>query len=341
MDTEALLRAFLRQNPAAGAADLTLCLWQKHFGDAAGDSAEACGKDAAAPLKLTRRLIRVPADFAGLSENVMKRLAQCAAETADRDKAAYARELETLETFCQTGYPGVAGYLLAYRAAGCPKPAHTEGFLQQSAPCRIVPREVVLYRELFARVQAMLQKGAPVTVAIDGNSGSGKSTLAEVLHAAFGGNLIHMDDFFLQKAQRTPERYAEPGGNVDYERFSGEVAAGLASRETFTYRKFDCSRMALGETVTVQPKNLTIVEGSYSMHPKIPLRRDLSVFLGIDPVTQYRRILRRNGEGMAKRFLETWIPLENAYFKSCDVPRRCDFVYDNALHKEENDHAAL
>ena len=32
-----------------------------------------------------------------------------------------------------------------------------------------------------------------------------------------------MDDYFLQPYQRTEERLAEPGGNVDYERFKEEI----------------------------------------------------------------------------------------------------------------------
>ncbi|MEG2389188.1 MAG: shikimate kinase, partial [Clostridia bacterium] len=43
-------------------------------------------------------------------------------------------------------------------------------------------------------------------IAIDGMCGSGKSTLGQRLAEALGGNLLHMDDFFLTAAQRTPER---------------------------------------------------------------------------------------------------------------------------------------
>ena len=56
-----------------------------------------------------------------------------------------------------------------------------------------------------------------------------------------------MDDFFLRPEQRTPERYAEPGGNVDRERFLAEVLIPLRAGETVQYRRFDCS------TFTVLP----------------------------------------------------------------------------------------
>ena len=43
------------------------------------------------------------------------------------------------------------------------------------------------------------------------------------IKAYFDCHIFHMDDFYLQKYQRTQERYNEPGGNVDRERFKKEV----------------------------------------------------------------------------------------------------------------------
>ena len=62
-----------------------------------------------------------------------------------------------------------------------------------------------------------------VMVAIDGPCASGKSTLGAALAQKLGCPLFHMDDFFLPPAQKTPQRLAEPGGNVDAERFFAEV----------------------------------------------------------------------------------------------------------------------
>ena len=79
-----------------------------------------------------------------------------------------------------------------------------------------------------------------VIVAIDGKCTSGKTTLASKLAEIYDCNVFHMDDFFLRPEQRTPERFAEIGGNVDYERFREEVLLPLKSGKAFSYRPFDC-----------------------------------------------------------------------------------------------------
>ena len=90
----------------------------------------------------------------------------------------------------------------------------------------------------------------PFVVAIDGMSGSGKTTLGHLLQETFPeSNLFHMDDYFLQPHQRTPERLAEVGGNVNYERFKDEILLHLADRNGLTYKKYDCCTQTLSNGI--------------------------------------------------------------------------------------------
>lgn len=41
--------------------------------------------------------------------------------------------------------------------------------------------------------------------------------------------VFHIDDYFLRPEQRTETRLAQPGGNVDYERFAEEILNPLKS----------------------------------------------------------------------------------------------------------------
>ena len=175
------------------------------------------------------------------------------------------------------------------------------------------------------RVRERLANG-PVTVAIDGGSASGKTTLAARWEHLFGATVFHMDDFFLQPSQRTAERLAEIGGNVDRERFAAEVLTPLAERKPVTYRRFDCHTGSLSHPITVTPVSLVVVEGAYATHPALGKYYDLSLFLDVDPVLQQRRILARNTAEEAARFFTRWIPLENRYFEGTDIRSRCTFA---------------
>ena len=83
------------------------------------------------------------------------------------------------------------------------------------------------------KIDGLLAEKDMVIMAIDGKCNSGKTTLASKLAEIYDCNVFHMDDFFLRPEQRTPERFAEVGGNVDYERFWEEVLLPLKSRKAF------------------------------------------------------------------------------------------------------------
>jgi uridine kinase len=163
-----------------------------------------------------------------------------------------------------------------------------------------------------------------VIIGIDGHSGAGKSTLAAALSRRYDCNVFHMDDFFLQPFQRTPERLSEVGGNVDYERFYEEVIVPLKSGRDFSYRVFDCAKSDFGEEVLVKPRRVSIVEGVYSM--RFYEYFDLCVFMEVDEHEQLRRIKSRSPH-LYERFVREWIPKENEYFTAFNVKQKCRFVY--------------
>lgn len=183
------------------------------------------------------------------------------------------------------------------------------------------------YLPLLSKIDSLLQTKRLI-LAIDGGSASGKTTLAGVLEEKYGATIFHMDDFFLRPGQRTKERFATPGGNVDWERFLEEVLIPLQNKEPILYRPFDCSTFTLQAPIAVTPSNLIVVEGAYSMHEKLTEYYDLSVFLDVSQELQKERISKRNSSVMAKRFFEEWIPMEHLYFKEMRVKERCDMVIE-------------
>ena len=178
------------------------------------------------------------------------------------------------------------------------------------------------------RINVILQNKSHIIVAIDGRCAAGKSTFANALKEKLNCNVIHMDDFFLRPEQRTAQRLATAGENIDHERFLSQVLLPLSKYEVCSYRAYDCHTQTFRSPVSVSPTAVTIVEGSYCCHPALFDYYDIRIFLDIDSKEQMNRIVMRNGEAAAQQFKKTWIPLEEKYFSAFDVENRCDMTLE-------------
>lgn len=184
-----------------------------------------------------------------------------------------------------------------------------------------------LLAPLADAIRAVLHKKGRCVAALDGMAAAGKTTAAAQLCRLFDGSCVHMDDFFLPAALRTPQRLAQPGGNVHYERFALQVAPFLSSGREFSYEVFDCSRMAINGTRTVRAAPLVLVEGAYSLHPFFSHGLyDVRSYYSVSPQLQRTRILARNGRAGFQRFASIWIPMENAYARAYHIQETCDVV---------------
>ena len=180
------------------------------------------------------------------------------------------------------------------------------------------------------RIDSLMEQKEQIIIAIDGYCTSGKTTLAACLAKVYDCNVFHMDDFFLRPEQRTQERYAQIGGNVDYERFKDEVLTPLKAGTAFSYRPFDCKTFTLSEPICVTPKKLSIIEGSYSMHPIFGDVYDFKIFLKVSPSVQLDRVYERPAH-LHESFVNRWIPMENQYFLEYKIENSCDIVIDTSL----------
>ena len=173
-------------------------------------------------------------------------------------------------------------------------------------------------------IEQKLSRGK-VVVAIDGRAGGGKTTLAEGIADRFCGRIVHMDHFFLPPEKRTPERLDFPGGNFDRERFLEEVAPRL--RDSYPeYKAYDCHTNQY-YSVKLLNQPLTIVEGTYSLHPELEHLYDLKIFVDVPPKVQQERITERDGD-YAQVFFDKWIPLEEKYFSSFEIEKHSHIKYN-------------
>lgn len=223
-------------------------------------------------------------------------------------------------------------YVEEYEKTGIKAVHHSEGYRAAERPAyRVVSSEYVRLLPILETVAALMAQRAnqiqePIVVAIDGRCASGKSTMAKMLSEIMEVGIVHMDDFYLPMELRTEERFSQPGGNVHYERFCKEVLPRLKKGEAFSYQRFDCSKMQLGENREVKGADVYVVEGAYSFHPMLGDYAAVKVFSDIEPGEQIRRIEERDGSAVLSKFRERWIPLEEAYFAAYDVKQAADRI---------------
>lgn len=201
-----------------------------------------------------------------------------------------------------------------------------------------------LVTHIRAAMDAAASGGAPLIVALDGRCAAGKTTMAAAVarrlrEGALRVQVVHLDDFFLRPEQRTEERLATPGENIDHERFLAEILLPLSKNQPVVYRAYDCSVQALGEPIALPAADVVLAEGSYSCHRALWDYYGLRWFVDVAPAVQQRRILTRNGERMLRRFVEEWIPKEEAYHAAQMLRTRCDAVICIEEHTRKREEA--
>lgn len=346
MELAFLFSSQLARYPACEMTDLLKALYQSTMGCGhfAPDEAQAAryleselsalipapaGAQAVEPLGAYSRVHLAPAVRDGLAPRTLLRLflASAGPETPER-RAELAQAVQKIPAL-SLPFPQetVHQVVEAYLSQGCPPLHHSPAFRAAYAPAyRLVRTGYARLLPLLCRIDALTRTQLHVIVAIDGPCASGKTTLAALLARLYDADTLHMDDYFLRPQQRTQERLARPGGNVDYERFLADALTPLSEGRPYFAQRYDCGSQTLlaGEVRT--PRSVSIVEGSYSLHPALADRYTLRVLLQIDAKAQRARILRRNGAQMLERFASLWIPLENTYFAATDAAYRCDLL---------------
>ena len=266
----------------------------------------------------------------GLSSKTLGRLFQLTAQETVGDLAALESDL-TMMYALPFSRETISYEIARYAARGCPPVGHSPAYRWAYAPAyRVVSQYYVNILPVLIALDQLLSEGQPVRAALDGPCASGKSTLGEALERIYRCPLLHMDDFFLRPHQRTPERLAEPGGNVDRERFFREVLSPLVLGKPACYQPWRCRDGAFGPPVIVPHAPLTVVEGSYSLHPALREHYALRVWVEAPWTIRLERLAQRGGPACVRRFLDQWIPLEERYFAACRVKECCQIHYISA-----------
>jgi len=184
-----------------------------------------------------------------------------------------------------------------------------------------MPRRVS-QAEAIAEV-ARVAASAPdrtVFVGIDGFGAAGKSRLADAIAGDVPrAAIVRIDDF--------------SGPNVsewDWTRLREQLVTPLLSDLSAHYQVWDWRRGVAGPWVDIPPGRVVVVEGVSSTRSEVDVPWDLTIWVDAPHETRLARAIARDGEAMRSRWLDDWMPSEEAYAKRERPQERVDLLVDGS-----------
>ncbi len=264
------------------------------------------------------------------SEQAAPLLAKLFLRTAQERRGSLDGLLEKLGLLHRLGIPGMDEWLAEYRRQGFPAVHHSEAFRGAHQPhYRLLSARYAHSFPALLAIDRLVQIGKPAVVAIDGRCGSGKTRFAALIQELIPCNVVHMDDFYLPMEERSAGWKDDVGGNIDFSRILSELLIPAKRGEPLCCRPYDCHAGHLVEATALLPRPLTVVEGSYSTHPRLAGQYDCTIFLTCSQEEQIRR-LRTREDSAVPVFQHRWIPMEERYFKICNTQAQSDYIIDTS-----------
>ena len=157
-------------------------------------------------------------------------------------------------------------------------------------------------------------------IAIDGPAGAGKTTLASNIHLALYPNytstVIHMDELY-------------PGWEGALGDELTKTLIWLTSchkaKRPLLYSAFNWVTNEFHEPKSHPSTHLLILEGVASA--QLPVEESLatSIWLDLDPLVGYQRVIERDGEKISPEMTQ-WLVMQEQHFAADRTKERCDFL---------------
>jgi uridine kinase len=160
--------------------------------------------------------------------------------------------------------------------------------------------------------------GRTAWVGIDGYGTAGKTSLAAAIAAAVpSAVVVHVDDFSGHWVVEW-----------DWDRFHAQVVRPLLSGRAARYQRWDWHRVRGGDWAEVRPGGVVVVEGVSSTRREVEVPWDLTVWVEAPRAVRLARARERDGAALLPRWLQDWMPSEDAYVARERPAERVDLVVD-------------
>lgn len=171
----------------------------------------------------------------------------------------------------------------------------------------------------------MINRTAPLLIAIDGGSGAGKSTLAHLIAETLNAVLIQGDDFYAANIsdaewdERTPE--ARAADAIDWRRLRTEALEPLLAGKPARWQAFNFAGVRPDGTypmrtdfVEAQPAAVVVLDGAYSTRPELLDLIDVSVLVDVPIAVRHARLAAREVPQFLVAWHARWDAAEDYYF---------------------------
>jgi uridine kinase len=159
-----------------------------------------------------------------------------------------------------------------------------------------------------------------VWVGIDGFGGAGKSSLADdIATAVVRASVVRVDDFW---GPSIPE--------WDWTRFDRQVLRPLLAGRAARYQVWDWDADVGAEWREIPVGRVVVVEGVSSTRSELAIPWDLTIWVDAPREVRLQRALERDGPALMSRWLDDWIPSEEAYAARERPAERVDLIVRGA-----------
>jgi uridine kinase len=157
-------------------------------------------------------------------------------------------------------------------------------------------------------------------IAIDGPAGAGKTTLASTISLALSPRIsttvIHMDELY-------------PGWESALGEELSNTLTWLTSchkaKKPLLYSSFNWEANEFANPKSHPSTHLLILEGVASAQIAIEETLATSIWLDLDPLIGYQRVIDRDGENISREMTQ-WLVMQEQHFAVDRTKERCEFL---------------